>query len=552
MSSLQHLNGTAFAHMMCAGHQRLKANVQFVNALNIFPVPDGDTGTNMELSMAAGIARLAAQVEWPLHAAANTFAAGLLMGARGNSGVILSQLFRGFIKASQHDDELNVRTFSAALTDGVQIAYRAVAKPVEGTILTVAAAAAAAGAQEAKQQPDVIAWLETVYRAACSALEKTPDQLPVLKQAGVVDSGGQGLVYIFEGFLAYLKGEDKFVSSSNGAVVSPVPVDFAATHVVHHGEYGYCTEVLIRVPDANRAEKQLRKKLAALGDSMLVVGVDDLVKVHVHSLNPGRVLEEALSYGPLVKIKIDNMTEQYADLQPSTDAQNVVLPTRPNVSGIVKPVAVVAVAVGDGLKSVFESLDVDVVVSGGQTMNPSTEDLIAAIQSVASESVLLLPNNKNIILAAEQAKEVLGDHVNVVPTTNISQGIAAMMAYRPDRRSADNAEKMWEAAADVIAGQVVRAVRNSVFQEREIREGQFLGFLNQSLVSVSEQRLDVLVELVGRMKTDTSELVTLFYGSDVPELELASFEAQVMTKYGVEVEATYGGQPVYDYIFTVE
>lgn len=553
MSAEKYLNGSSFTELIRAGHARLKQSVDVVNALNIFPVPDGDTGTNMELSLASGVLSLDKLNNPSLSAAAQSLASGLLMGARGNSGVILSQLFRGFSKVAQNVQELDTAAFAQALHEGVQIAYRAVAKPVEGTILTVAREAAAAGLREAKKKLSLADWMHRVREASEKALARTPDQLPVLKQAGVVDSGGQGLVFIFEGFARWLNGEP---------VVAPVAIDiaaaslmereFAAVHMQHEGEYGYCTEVLIRLFDTKvaEAESSLRQTLSQYGDSLLVVGAEDLVKVHVHTLNPGRVLEDALNFGGLAKIKIENMTEQYTVIQTQRAEmeRKAMLP----VTQERKLMSVVAVSAGDGLRDVFTSLGVDCVLSGGQTMNPSTEEIVEAVESTHSETVIVLPNNKNIVMAAEQAKQLLGDKMLVVPTLSVPEGIAAMMAFMVSAAPTDNVRRMTAAIQGIQTGQVVRAVRDSVYQEREIKENQYLGFANQQLVYVGEERIDAVVEVVQTLDGLNAELLTVFYGAEVPEAEARHLSEKVATPFGLELDVRYGGQPVYDYIFALE
>ncbi|QQE80746.1 DAK2 domain-containing protein [Alicyclobacillus sp. SO9] len=551
------LSTTEFMELMAAGHGRLKEKVSEVNALNIFPVPDGDTGTNMEMSMAAGVEYLHTSNATQLRKAVQAFSTGLMMGARGNSGVILSQLFRGFSKAGQDAETLNVAAFASALQEGVQIAYRAVAKPVEGTILSVARAAAQTALKEARQTEDIAALFEVVYESAQRALEKTPSQLEVLKQAGVVDSGGQGLVFIFEGFLRYLKGGQLSVASaavtnSDANGVGTLQLDYAGAHISHDGEYGYCTEFLLRTEavSASEAEQKLRRDLSRHGDSLLVVGSEELVRAHVHTLHPGKVLEEALAIGPLLKVKIDNMTEQHSEIRAQQDA--VPAPSSSNASER-KPLAVVAVAAGDGLREAFVSLGVDVVLEGGQTMNPSTEDIVTTVNSANCDECILLPNNKNILLAAEQAKSVVGAKLHLVKTETIPQGIAAMMAFHPNHSVNDNVLKMMSAIHDVLSGQVVRAVRDSTFQEREIRQGQYLGLVDQELMEVGESRVDTAVAVVKEMNKDgLAELLTLFYGADVSMDEIQQLRLRLEAEYDIEIEANYGGQPVYDYIFSLE
>ncbi|GMA49103.1 dihydroxyacetone kinase [Alicyclobacillus contaminans] len=544
----QYVSGAAFVALLRAGHARLKEMRDSVNALNVFPVPDGDTGTNMEMTLASGVAALPDSMEASLSEVTQALATGLMMGARGNSGVILSQLFRGFAKAGRTRDALDVVTFARALYEGVQIAYRAVAKPVEGTILTVAREAAAAGLREARQGHDFAAWMDHVLDAAARALQRTPELLPVLKQADVVDSGGQGLVFIFEGFARWFRG-----GLAGGPISSaedqPMPGQSQqAMAPALDGEFGYCTEVLVRVPAAetDRIEAALRQQLTVYGDSLLVVAAEDLVKVHVHTLHPGRVLEDALTYGPLVKIKIDNMTEQHAEWTMHHAAR----PPRPASPS--KELAVVVVAAGDGMRDIFRSLGADVVISGGQTMNPSTEEIVIACQSTGAASVIVLPNNKNIVMAARQAVEILDDCIHVVPTATIPEGIAAMMAMQAGIPVETLVQRMRERSASVHSGLVVRAVRDSVFQGMEIRENQFLGFDNQRLIYVGNARSEAVRAVVEAMAAEDAELLTVFYGNDVSEDELRTLVDVITSETSLEVELKYGGQPIYDYIFSLE
>jgi DAK2 domain fusion protein YloV len=555
MTGIERVDGPRFVALIRAGHARLKAMAEAVNALNVFPVPDGDTGTNMEMSLAAGVAKLNEYAGQDLAGAAQALASGLLMGARGNSGVILSQLFRGFLKVAREADDLDTRRFAAALQEGVQIAYRAVAKPVEGTMLTVAREAAAAGVREARKTRDFARWMRTVVDAARQSLQRTPDLLPVLRQAGVVDSGGQGLVYIYEGFLAHLEGQTEIAAApAEIGARGDIPLDYAAAHIDHEGEYGYCTEVLIDAAGRDNDEVQaaLRQQLASYGDSLLVVGAEPLVKVHVHTLHPGRVLEDALQYGELVKVKVDNMTRQHEEIRAGRAAAPEV---RQPVSG--SPIervrcGTVAVAAGEGLAEILRSLGVQRIVSGGQTMNPSTEEIVEAVRSVAADEVLILPNNRNIILAAEQAARVAGSHVCVVPTASIPQCIAALMAYRPEDAAAVNMPRMAEAMAAVRWGQVVQAARDSVYQGRNIQSGEYLGFAGPKLVETGTDRLDVLVRTVAAVADEDAELLTLLYGDGVSPDELNEARQRVESQLGLEVEVRFGGQPVYDYIFSVE
>jgi DAK2 domain fusion protein YloV len=571
LAAEQFLTGTSFADLIRAGHQRLHEQAGVVNSLNIFPVPDGDTGTNMDLSLGAGVAALNRRSEWELREAVTALTTGLLMGARGNSGVILSQLFRGFVKVTQSADFLDARAFAQALAEGVEIAYRAVSKPVEGTILTVAREAAQTGVREARQDPPLAVWMGRVYEAARLALARTPEQLPVLKQAGVVDSGGQGLVFIYEGFLQYLSGEAS-VSQSVATVgklgATNTRLDYAGAHIAAPGEYGYCTEVLVRVGSerATKAERQLREQFARYGDSLLVVAADDLIKVHVHTLHPGRVLEDALSYGPLLQIKIENMTEQHAGLRghedrvagsmTANDAVDDAGSGNTSESGPRVATALVAVAAGDGLQEIFRSLGAQIIIDGGQTMNPSTEEIVAAAQKVNADHVIVLPNNKNIVLAAEQAQSVLGERLHVVKSTTIPQGIAAATAFQPRDPVEQNRTRMEQALQQVKSGSVVCAVRDSQYQGHAIRAGQYLGIADQDLVEVGDDRAATAIAVVRALAAsaeDTgAELLTIFYGNDVTAEERKEVARMVATLFSFEVELRYGGQPIYDYIFALE
>ncbi|MCL6632123.1 MAG: DAK2 domain-containing protein [Alicyclobacillus herbarius] len=586
MAGQQYLNGTAFAALLRAGHQRLHEQAEFVNTLNIFPVPDGDTGTNMDLSFASGINALRRRTAWDLHEAAQAFATGLLMGARGNSGVILSQLFRGFVRISQGMDVLDARGFAQALQEGVDIAYKAVSKPVEGTILTVAREAAQAGVREARSNPPLSVWMETVHAAAQAALAKTPSQLPVLKQAGVVDSGGQGLVFIYEGFLSYLMHDGANHNESASVIrFSPdMRLDYAGRHIVRKGEHGYCTEVLVRVTgDTQEVERKLRRRFEQYGDSLLVVAAGNLVRVHVHTLHPGRVLEDALGFGPLVQIKIENMTEQHDRL--SLDGHADTRETAPVVPGKERPTpsgaaaaddavaadgqdlaeltqpqtqtALVAVVSGDGLKEVLTSLGA-VVVDGGQSMNPSTEEIVAAARQTGAREVIFLPNNKNIVLAAEQAREVLDGRLVVAPCITVPQGIAAAAVFDARESAEANRIRMESAVSGVLSGCVAMAARDSQYQGHSIQAGQFMAIADPDVVAVYPDRAAAAVAAVRALMERAQEqgmdpeLLTIFSGRDVKTDELQELNRTLASLYGLEIEIRHGGQPVYDYIFSLE
>ncbi len=549
---MDRLDSAGFVELLTVGHAWFRRHVESVNALNVFPVPDGDTGTNMELSLASGVKAMLKAREGTLFDVVGALNKGLLMGARGNSGVILSQLFRGFLRIHQPVDLLDVPTFATAWNEGVQIAYKAVSKPVEGTILTVARESASIGLKEARSVATFAEWIGIVLESAEQSLARTPSLLPVLKEAGVVDSGGQGLVYIYEGFSRYfmgmsLEGESDVekermfsVGASARDLVTPVSHDTK-------GEFGYCTEVLIRLQrqKALTAEQTLKSRLMTYGNSLLVVAVEDLLKVHVHTMNPGRVLEDAIQYGSLVQVKVENMTEQHEALHNANAASVKTDQSAPEV-------AVVAVADGKGIRSVFQSLGVHRVVEGGNTMNPSTEDIAVAIEETKAKSVIVLPNHKNVILSAEQAKSVVSTDVRVLATENVLEGIAALVAYHPDRTLEENLSEMEKAVKTVVCGQVAKAVRETVFQNRDIVAGQYLGLHGSKLVVVGDDRDDVAFDVIRSIMPNDAELLTLFYGSNVNGQEAEHFAKRVEEQFQLVVEVTDGGQPIYDYVFSME
>lgn len=558
MSGDVFLDVTQFIEMFQAGYATLHESVPFINGLNVFPVPDGDTGTNMDLSLLSGIRAMQPLADSNFHAVTDALATGLLMGARGNSGVILSQLLRGFTRVSYGDRGLDVMLFAQALQEGVDIAYRAVAKPVEGTILTVAREASVQGRKKARASLPIADWLQDVVTAARSTLDRTPDMLPVLRQAGVVDSGGQGLVMLFEGWLNWLRG-DNVIPASQTSLPSAAEVSDllkAATHE-SSGEmtnFGYCTEVLLRAGSGRSATTadRLRRKLSAYGDSLLVVSAGDLVKVHVHTLHPGRVLEDAQSDGPLIKIKIDNMTEQFERIhgeEASTDSKSL--------DGTAQvATALVAVAVGVGIEETLRSLGVHKVVSGGQTMNPSTEELSQAAQEAFAESgaasVIILPNNKNVQMAAEQAAQLFNGKVVVVKTQDIMEGMAAALAFHSDRDVQVNVGSMQNAADTTISGAVVQAARDTVYQDVAVAAGQYLAFVQGELKQACDTRVCAFRAVVQELWRADAELLTILYGESVATEELEQIRGVLTDFPGLDVEFQYGGQPIYDYLISLE
>ncbi|MFK7695302.1 DAK2 domain-containing protein [Paenibacillus sp. HJGM_3] len=576
--------------MVLLGAGNLHANAARVNALNVFPVPDGDTGTNMNMTMTSGVEELKKKTSSHLGRSAEALSKGLLMGARGNSGVILSQLFRGFAKSVQEAEKIGTDQFAAALQNGVDTSYKAILKPVEGTILTVAREAAKHATAYARRTDDVLELMTEVLNKAKEALAKTPEQLPVLKQVGVVDAGGQGLVCIYEGFVAALQGgggaeiPDAEVLADHGAGGNGAQTDALeklrqATHEAHvHSaqsllsaediEFGYCTEFMVQLDPArmgNRTfdERGFRSDLEKHGDSILVVSDDDLVKVHIHAEYPGNVLTMAQAYGNLIKIKIDNMREQHAHIL-SHDFEGDMRGSGPaaisdgseagaEAREALKPFGFVAVSMGGGIATILESLGADVVLSGGQTMNPSTEDIVNAVMEVPASTVFVLPNNSNIIMAAQQAKELVDKELIVIPSKTIPQGMSALLAFQEKANAVQNTEAMNRAIAGVQSGQVTYAVRDTQIDGLDIKEGDYLGLHNNRIVASNPDLLQTCRSLLSSMAAEGGEIITILSGEDAPGATTAELVDWLGTEYpDVEVEVHQGGQPLYYYIFAVE
>ncbi|MTI96748.1 MAG: DAK2 domain-containing protein [Firmicutes bacterium] len=528
--------------MLLAGATFLSQHKQEINSLNVFPVPDGDTGTNMNLTMESAAREMAKKPMTSVPEVADALSMGSLMGARGNSGVILSQIFRGFAKKIAAENELTVGIFADALQEGVNTAYKAVIKPVEGTILTVAKEAARAAAKSAKESKDLNTMLHDVLRQALNTLEQTPDMLPVLKQAGVVDAGGKGLCYIYEGWLSYLEGKAVDIEVIK-PVAQPVVVEPAQDIDL---EFQYCTEFIVTGDELS--EDLFRRELDSLGDSLLVVGTSGLLKIHIHTNNPGQALEFALKHGTeLQDIKIENMRLQHTEFERGTEMQ----PAAPAAER--KPIGVIAVASGSGLEEIFRSMGVDTVIVGGQTMNPSTEDFLRAIDNLAAEQIIILPNNSNIILAASQAKDVADRPVAVIPTKTIPQGLAAMLSYVEDAELASLETEMTEASKAVKSGQITFAVRDSVFDGKPIAEGNILGIADGKIAVVGEDVAQTALSLLKELVDDEAEIITLFYGEDVKSEAAQELSVAVAAEFpDQEVELHAGGQPLYFYIIAVE
>jgi DAK2 domain fusion protein YloV len=554
------INGTDFLNMMLFGAQSLQNEVDSINALNVFPVPDGDTGTNMNLTMKSGIQEMQARSSGNLGTAAEALSKGLLMGARGNSGVILSQLFRGFAKAVNNLEEVNAEQFAVALQQGVDTAYQAVVKPVEGTILTVSKEAGKHALIVAPRNEDILLLLLEVTSAAKKALAHTPELLPILKQVGVVDAGGQGLVFIYEGFVRALQGEilesDPLVqapsnsASSNLHRMSSVQSQLATEDI----EFGYCTEFIVQLHETGKIEfneTKFRSDLGQLGDSLLVVADEDLVKVHIHAELPGTVMNQAMKFGDLTRIKIENMREQHSHIL--MEDERIESQQQTNLVKETKPYGFVTIALGQGISDIFLSLGVDEVISGGQTMNPSTEDIVQAINQIPADTVFVLPNNSNIIMAAKQAQELSDKQVVVIPTKNISQGLAAVVAFREEADTQLNTNKMTEAIAHVKSGSVTYAVRDSQIGGLTIQEGDFLGMLNQDIVTTGKSLVDVSEGLLRQMIERGDEVVTIFSGEDATDSVNEQLSNFLEVHYPqVEIDQHAGGQPLYYYLISVE
>ncbi|WP_215114528.1 DAK2 domain-containing protein [Exiguobacterium sp. s70] len=561
---LKRLDGLVFANMVANGAANLSQNADYVDSLNVFPVPDGDTGTNMNLTMTSGAKEVAALNSANIADVSSKFARGLLMGARGNSGVILSQLFRGFGKAIEGKTEVSTVDFAEALKRGVDTAYKAVMKPVEGTILTVAREAADEALRASESTSDFNEFMELVIVEAKASLERTPDLLPVLKEVGVVDSGGQGLLVIYEGFLASLEGKE---------LEKPhAPVMDALIEAEHHAhaaqgfmstediEFGYCTEIMVRfqdekLKDAPFNEDAFRNELSEIGDSLLVVADEELLKVHVHVETPGDVITKGQRYGELVAVKIENMRQQHSTILEEEHGANqhgvqTAAPTAPKAKA---PFAIVTVAMGEGVSELFRSLGAAHVIEGGQTMNPSTEDIVKAIEAANADHVFIFPNNSNIIMAAEQAASVAPCGVSVIPTKTVPQGLAAAIAFNPEADVETNESVMKAAASAVKSGQVTYAVRDTSIDGVEIRKDDHMAIAEKKIVASSASSLEAAKALVDALVDADDEIITILTGEGSSAEDVAALSAYIESKNDeIEIEVHDGKQPLYSYIFSVE
>ncbi|HBK4581945.1 TPA: fatty acid kinase catalytic subunit FakA [Staphylococcus aureus] len=540
------INGKLFADMIIQGAQNLSNNADLVDSLNVYPVPDGDTGTNMNLTMTSGREEVENNLSKNIGELGKTFSKGLLMGARGNSGVILSQLFRGFCKNIESESEINLKLLAESFQAGVETAYKAVMKPVEGTILTVAKDAAQAAVEKANNTEDCIELMEYIIVKANESLENTPNLLAVLKEVGVVDSGGKGLLCVYEGFLKALKGEkveakvakidkDEFVHDEH---------DFHGVINTEDIIYGYCTEMMVRFGKNKKAfdEQEFRQDMSQFGDSLLVINDEEIVKVHVHTEYPGKVFNYGQQYGELIKLKVENMREQHREV--IRKEQHTAKPKMETVE-----TAIITISMGEGISEIFKSMGATHIISGGQTMNPSTEDIVKVIEQSKCKRAIILPNNKNILMASEQAASIVDAEAVVIPTKSIPQGISALFQYDVDATLEENKAQMADSVNNVKSGSLTYAVRDTKIDGVEIKKDAFMGLIEDKIVSSQSDQLTTVTELLA----EDSEILTVIIGQDAEQAVTDNMINWIEEQYpDVEVEVHEGGQPIYQYFFSVE
>ncbi len=558
------INAAVFAKMFLAGAANLEAKKEWINELNVFPVPDGDTGTNMSMTIMSAAKEVAALENPDMKSLSKAISSGSLRGARGNSGVILSQLFRGFTKVIAEYDTITVEVMAKAMEKAVETAYKAVMKPKEGTILTVAKGAAEKGTELAETETDLLVFIEAVIKEADRVLSKTPDMLPVLKQAGVVDSGGQGLVEVLRGGLYSLQGKEIELQvevpkkSETGSLQADSYIDAQANQEIR---FAYCTQFLIMLdkPFSEKKEHEFKAYLESIGDSIVVVADDEIVKVHVHTNDPGLAMQRGLTYGSLTTIIIENMKLERdekisAMKEKEMQSAGITETAKEEPKEAEKEMGFVAVSIGEGLNEIFRGLGVDYIIEGGQTMNPSTEDVLSAVEKVNAKNVFILPNNKNIILAASQAASLCEDkNIIVIPTKTIPQGITALVNYIPEQTPEENEARMSEEISIVKTGQVTYAVRDTEIDDKTIHQGDYMGIGDKTILSVGADKKEVTMDMIDQMIDEDSALVSIYYGDEATEEEAMEFSDQITEKYpDVEVEVNPGGQPIYYYIVSVE
>lgn len=560
------INSKLLARMFLAGAKNLDSKKDWINELNVFPVPDGDTGTNMTMTIMSAAKEVSSLTNPTMAELAKAISSGSLRGARGNSGVILSQLFRGFCKVIKEYDEIDATILCEACQKAVETAYKAVMKPKEGTILTVAKGAAEKALELSDETEDVVTFVEEVIKQAEYVLDQTPEMLPVLKQAGVVDSGGQGLVQVLKGAYDALIGKE-IDYTIEGAPTGAAPAKISAETEAEI-KFGYCTEfiIVLNAPMSDNEEHAYKAFLESIGDSIVVVADDEIVKTHVHTNDPGLALQKALTFGSLSKIKIDNMREEHqeklikdsqklaAQQKAEEEAYEAALADEKTNNMPAKEMGFVSVSIGEGMNEVFRGLGVDYLIEGGQTMNPSTEDMLNAIEHVNAKTVFILPNNKNIIMAANQAVDLVEDkQIIVIPTKTIPQGITALVNYIPDHSAEENKEQMMAEIENVKTGQVTYAVRDTEIDGKTIKQNDFMGIGDKSILSVGTDLRATTLEMVDAMVDEDSAIVSIYFGSDSDEDSANELAAAIEEKYpDVEVEVNDGGQPIYYYVISVE
>lgn len=560
------INSKLLARMFLAGAKNLDSKKDWINELNVFPVPDGDTGTNMTMTIMSAAKEVSSLTNPTMAELAKAISSGSLRGARGNSGVILSQLFRGFCKVIKEYDEIDVTILCEACQKAVETAYKAVMKPKEGTILTVAKGAAEKALELSDETEDVVTFVEEVIKQAEYVLDQTPEMLPVLKQAGVVDSGGQGLVQVLKGAYDALIGKE-IDYTIEGAPTGAAPAKISAETEAEI-KFGYCTEfiIVLNAPMSDNEEHTYKAFLESIGDSIVVVADDEIVKTHVHTNDPGLALQKALTFGSLSKIKIDNMREEHqeklikdsqklaAQQKAEEEAYEAAQAEEKTNNMPAKEMGFVSVSIGEGMNEVFRGLGVDYLIEGGQTMNPSTEDMLNAIEHVNAKTVFILPNNKNIIMAANQAVDLVEDkQIIVIPTKTIPQGITALVNYIPDHSAEENKEQMMAEIENVKTGQVTYAVRDTEIDGKTIKQNDFMGIGDKSILSVGTDLRATTLEMVDAMVDEDSAIVSIYFGSDSDEDSANELAAAIEEKYpDVEVEVNDGGQPIYYYVISVE
>lgn len=538
------------SRMFLSGAKNLEAKKEWINELNVFPVPDGDTGTNMTLTIMSAASEVSALSDPTMKTLAKAISSGSLRGARGNSGVILSQLLRGFTRVIEKADKVDALTFARAFEKGVETAYKAVMKPKEGTILTVARGAAIKAMEIAEDAENLESFFADVIAEAEAVLARTPEMLPVLKEAGVVDSGGQGLLEVLKGaFDGYLGKEIDLTFEKPKSGVSVKPVSAEDSDI----KFGYCTEFIIMLEKEfpEKEEHAFKEYLMSIGDSLVVVADDEIVKVHVHTNDPGQAIQKALTYGQLSNMKIDNMRLEHHE-KVIKEAEKMAAQQAAREPA--KEVGFISVSVGDGMGQIFRELGADYLIEGGQTMNPSTEDVLQAIAHVNAENIFIFPNNKNIILAANQARDLTEDkNIVVIPTKTIPQGITALISYVPDKTVEQNTEEMMEAMKHVKTGQITYAVRDTKIDDKEIRQGDIMGIGDHGILAVGKEIEDTAVAMVQEMADEDSEIISVYYGADVTAEDAEQFAARLEELYpDFDVELNEGGQPIYYYVVSVE